>query len=66
MDAFAQVVLVIFILIRVFIAVGLVYLIYYEVRKIKRKRREIERIEKEDGNEDGKHSDDSTRNRNES
>jgi len=66
MDAFAQVVLVIFILIRVFIAAGLVYLIYYEVRKIKRKRREIERIEKEDGNEDGKHSDDSTGNRNQS
>lgn len=59
MDAFAQVVLVIFILIRVFIAAGLVYLIYYEVRKIKRKRRDIE----ENGNEDGKHSDESPRNR---
>jgi len=37
MDAYAKVVLVIFILIRVFIAAGLVYLIYYEVKRLKKK-----------------------------
>ena len=58
MDAFAQVVLAIFIIIRVFIAAGLLYLIYYEVRRIKKKRRDKEKDIEQDGKEDGKHTDD--------
>jgi len=60
MDAYAKVVLVIFILIRVFIAAGLVYLIYYEVKRLKKKPKGIGRDTEDYGNEGGKHSDDST------
>jgi len=61
MDAFAQVVLVIFIVIRIMIAAGLVYLIYFEVRRIKKARKKKE--EDEDGKEAGKHFDSSPRSR---
>jgi hypothetical protein len=49
MDAFAKIVLVIFIIIRVLIALGLLYLIYYEVRRLKKGRikKEEERYGKE-------------------
>jgi predicted membrane protein len=62
MDAFGQVVLVIFIVIRVMIAAGLIYLIYFEVRRVKRTRKKKE--EDEDGKESGEHVDSSSRNRN--
>jgi len=47
MDDFAQVVLIIFIFIRVMLAAGLIYLVYFEVRRIKRVRKKKE--EDEDG-----------------
>lgn len=62
MDAFAQVVLVIFIVIRVMIAAGLIYLVYFEVRRIKKTQKKKE--ENEDGKESGKHIDRSSGSRN--
>jgi predicted membrane protein len=61
MDAFAKVVLILFIFIRVLIATGLVYLIYYEVRKIKKTRKIKEEVD--DGQKVGKHTDSSSRSR---
>lgn len=61
MDAFAKVVLILFIFIRVLIATGLVYLIYYEVRKIKKSRKTKEGVD--DGQKVGKHTDSSSRSR---
>lgn len=54
MDTYAQVVLIIFILIRVLIAVGLIYLIYYEVRRMKRVQKQRK---DEDGEKTGRHAD---------
>ncbi len=48
MESFGLVVLIIFIIIRIMIAAGLVYLIVYEVRKYKRSRA----LKDEEGDED--------------
>lgn len=57
MESFGLVVLIIFILIRVMIAVGLIYLIVYEVRKYKRSRKDKEGDEDANTKETGKHAD---------
>lgn len=55
MESFGLVVLIIFILIRVMIAAGLVYLIVYEVRKYKKPRKDKEGEEDANTKEAGKH-----------
>lgn len=55
MESFGVVVLIIFILIRVMIAAGLIYLIVYEVRKYKRSRKDKEGDEDATTKEIGKH-----------
>lgn len=55
MESFGLVVLIIFILIRVMIAAGLVYLIVYEVRKYKKSRKDKEGEEDANTKEAGKH-----------
>lgn len=55
MESFGLVVLIIFILIRVMIAAGLVYLIVYEVRKYKKSREDKEGEEDANTKEAGKH-----------
>jgi len=62
MDAFAQVVLIIFIVIRVMIAAGLIYLVYFEVRRAKKTQKKKDKDE--DGKESGEHVDSSSRSRN--
>lgn len=49
----ATVVLVIFVAIRVLIAAGLVYLIYYEVKRFRRPKKDKEA---KDGTKDGEHT----------
>lgn len=56
MESFGLVVLIIFILIRVMIAVGLIYLIVYEVRKYKRSRKDKEGEEDANTKKTGKHA----------
>ncbi len=55
MESFGLVVLIIFILIRVMIAAGLVYLIIYEVRKYRKSRKDREGDEDANTKETGKH-----------
>ena len=55
MDSFGLAILIIFIIIRVLIAVGLVYLIIFEVRRYGRTH--IKKEESDDGKEAGKHPD---------
>jgi len=66
MESFGLVVLIIFIVIRVVIAAGLVYLIVYEVRRLKKQygRRSDEEVRKDvDAKTDGKHIDSSSSSR---
>ena len=66
MESFGLVVLIIFIVIRVVIAAGLVYLIVYEVCRLKKQygRRSDEEVRKDvDAKTDGKHIDSSSSSR---
>lgn len=68
MDAFGQAILIIFVIIRILIAAGLVYLIVFEVRRFKKRyvKKDEENDKHANGKETGKYTDGSAGNRNRS